>query len=172
MLKDTIFNRRTVRKYTDEAIDRDLLEELLMYASMGPSNGNSHPVEFLVVEDEEGKKKLAGIEQFGTAYVAQAPTVVVIIADTEICKTWVEEGAIAASYLQLLLEEEGFSSSWINIHGGKTPDKEDTEDYIRREFEIPDKYGVLCMIPIGKKNERTRKRKKFDIGEKAHYEKF
>lgn len=172
MLKETIFNRRTVRKYTDEVPDKALLEELLMYASMGPSNGNSHPVEFLIVEDPESKKKLAGIERFGTAYVATAPLVVVIIANTEICKTWVEEGAIAASYLQLLLEEEGFSSSWINIRGGKTPDKEDSEDYIRKEFGIPEKYGVLCMIPVGKKNERTKKRKEFEIGEKAHYEKF
>ncbi|MDO5712869.1 MAG: nitroreductase family protein [Tissierellia bacterium] len=172
MLKETIFNRRTVRKYTNEVMEKELLEELLMYASMGPSNGNSHPVEFLIVEEKENKKKLADVERFGTAYIADAPTVIVIIANKEVCKTWVEEGAIAASYLQLLLEEEGYSSSWINIHGNKTPDKEDTEDYVRREFNIPEKYGVLCLIPFGKKNERVRKRKEFEIGEKAHYEKF
>ena len=172
MIKDTIFERRTVRKYTKEAIDHEVLENLLMYASMGPSNGNSHPIEFLIIEDDAAKKKLAGVEQFGTAYVASAPTVVVIIGDMELNKNWIEEGAIAASYLQLLLEEEGFSSSWINLRGNKTPDKEDTEEYIRREFNIPEKFGVLCMIPIGKKDERTKKRKEFEIGEKAHYETF
>ena len=172
MLKETILNRRTVRKYTKDELEKEKLEELLMYASMGPSNGNSHPVEFIVVSDADKKKTLAGVEKFGTAYIADAPTVVLIIANKEVCKTWVEEGAIAASYFQLLLEEEGFSSSWINIHGNTTPDKEDTEDYIRREFHIPEKYGVLCMIPFGKKNERVRARKEFEIGEKAHYESF
>ena len=52
LLKDIILKRRTVRKYKDKEVDREKIEELLMYASMGPSNGNSNPVEFIIVDDK------------------------------------------------------------------------------------------------------------------------
>ncbi len=172
MLKDTIFNRRTTRKYKGGPVPHDLLENLLMHASMGPSAGNAHPIEFIVVEDPETKAKLAAVEKFGTAYVKDAPTLIVLIGDTETSRTWVEEGAIAAAYLGLLLEEEGYSSSWIHLHGLTTPEKEDTESYVRNLLGIPEKYGVLCMLPVGEKDERTKRRKEFPMGEKMHMEKF
>ena len=66
MLTDIIKNRRTVRAFKDKKVERETLEKLLMYASMAPSNGNAHPVEFLVIDDKEntviypyGKKNLS-----------------------------------------------------------------------------------------------------------------
>ena len=66
MLKDTILKRRSVRKYKDKEVDKEKLEELLMYASMGPSNGNSHPVEFIVVDDKEKIEELSNMDSFAT----------------------------------------------------------------------------------------------------------
>lgn len=172
MVEEIILQRRSIRKYTDEKVDKGELEEILMHSLMGPSNANARPVQFVVVEDKESLKKLAGVEKFGTTYIKDVPMVVLVIADTEASTTWVEEGAIAASYLQLLAEEKGYSTCWINVREGKTPEGVEMQDYIREEFSIPKKYGVLCMIPIGRKNEKVRKREKFEIGEKVHYEKF
>ena len=104
MLKDIILKRRSVRKYKDKEVDREKLEELLMYASMGPSNGNSHPVEFIVVDDKEKIEELSNMDSFATLYLKEAPLIVIVIANTDICKTWVEEASLTAAYLQLLLE--------------------------------------------------------------------
>lgn len=171
-LKELIFNRRTTRKYKGEPMDLEELKDLLMHASMGPSKGNAHPVEFLIVEDPESKKFLSQLERFGTIYVKDAPQVILILGDKSVDKTWIEEATITASYLGLLIEAAGYKSSWINLRGETTKDGEDTEEVVREYFNIPDNYGVLTMIPLGQKNERTRKRKEFDISPKVHLEKF
>lgn len=172
MVQEIILQRRSIRKYTEEKVDKSELEEMLMHALMGPSNANARPVQFVVVEDKESLKKLAGVEKFGTTYIKDAPLVVIVIADTEASPTWVEEGAIAGAYLQLLAEEKGYSTCWINLREGKTPEGIEMQEFVKEEFAIPKKFGVLCMIPMGKKDERVRKREKFEIGEKVHYEKF
>lgn len=172
-LKERIITRRATRKYKkDEKMDMEVLKELLMYASMGPSKANAHPVEFLLVEDEEKKKALAGLKKFGTAFLTEAPQILLILGDTEIDLTWVEEASISAAYLGLLLEEEGFSSTWVNIRGQKSADGQDAEDMVRELFNIPSKYGVLALIPFGIKDERTKTRKPFEIDEKLHIEEF
>lgn len=172
-LRERIIGRRATRKYkADQKMDHETLKDLLMYGSMGPSKGNAHPVEFVLVEEEENKKFLAGLKKYGTSFLGEAPQILIVIADTEVDMTWIEEGAIFASYFGLLLEEEGYSSTWINIRGQKTFDGQDSEEAIRKEFSIPDKYGVLALIPFGVKDERTKIRKPFEIDEKLHLEKF
>lgn len=172
-LRERIITRRATRKYkAEEKLDIETLKDLLMYASMGPSKGNAHPVEFILVEDPEKKKFLASLKKFGTAFLGEAPQILVVLGDTEVDTTWVEEASIFASYFGLLLEEEGYSSTWVNIRGQKTSDGKDSEEAIKEEFGIPEKFGVLALIPFGIKDERTKIRKPFDIGEKLHIEKF
>lgn len=172
MLKDTIKKRRSVRKYKEKEIDREVLENLLMYASMGPSNGNSHPVEFIVVDDKDEIQKLSEMNSFATMYLAGAPVIVIVIANTDICKTWVEESSIAASYLQLLCEEEGLSTCWINLVEGKTQDKTSYEEYFKEEFGVKAPYRASCLIPIGYKKMGTKDHEEFDVSSKIHYNKF
>ncbi|MDQ0508323.1 5,6-dimethylbenzimidazole synthase [Aedoeadaptatus ivorii] len=172
-LKERILKRRAVRKYVPgETMDRDTLLEVLMYASMGPSKGNAHPVEFLLVEDEEKKRKLAAIKRYGTKYLSDAPQILIVMGNTSVDSTWVEEASIAASYLGLLLEEEGFGSSWVNIRDQKTQEGEDAEAAVKKLFNIPPEYGVLALIPFGKQDERLPKRKPFDASEKLHTDSF
>lgn len=172
LLKDLIKKRRSVRKYKDKKIDREVLENILMYASMGPSNGNSHPVEFIVVDDKEKIEKLSEMNSFATMYLKEAPAIVIVMANTEICKTWVEEASIAASYLQLLCEEEGLSTCWINVKEGNTQDKISYEEYFKDEFGVKSPYRVQCLIPIGYKKMGTKNHEEFDISSKVHYNEF
>ncbi|MCD1147624.1 nitroreductase family protein [Peptoniphilus sp. KCTC 25270] len=171
-LKERIIERRATRKYTDEKMDLETLKELLMYASMGPSKANAHPVEFLLIEDPEKKKALAELKRFGTKFLGEAPQIIAVLGDMAIDTTWVEEASIAAAYLGLLLEEEGFSSTWINIREQTNAEGKDSEEILREIFNIPDNYGVLALIPFGKKDERTKKRKPFEIDEKLHIDEF
>ena len=172
MLKDIIFERRTVRKFKEDKVDRELLDELLKYSLMGPSYGNSRPVEFIVVEDKDTLNALSGIETFGTKYIAECPTVVIVMADTDLSETWVEECSIAASYLQLLAQEAGLNTAWVNLKDGETKDDVPMQEFTRNLFNLPKSYATLCMIPIGYGNEKVRKRVDFDASPKIHSEKF
>lgn len=172
MLKEIINNRRSVRKFKNEKIDHEKLEELLKYSLIGPSYGNSRPVQFIVVEDQDTLNTLSNIETFGTKYLADVPAVVVIFADRELSETWVEECSIAASYLQLLAQEEGFNTSWVNLKDGETKDGVQIQKFARDLFNLPANMSTLCMIPIGFGDEKARKRVDFNASPKIHYEKF
>lgn len=172
MLDEIIKDRRTIRKFEDKPVPREILEEILQYSLMGPSYGNARPVQFLVVEDKEKLKALSEIETFGTKYIADVPEVILIMADTEISQTWVEECSIAASYLQLLAQEKGLNTSWVNLKSGETNDGVEIQTFLRTLFEIPKNFSTLCMIPIGYGSEKVRKRDEFDVSSKVHYEKF
>ncbi|EFI41948.1 MULTISPECIES: nitroreductase family protein [Peptoniphilus] len=172
MLKDTILERRSIRKYKDEKVDRETLEEILMYSLMGPSYANSHPVQFLIIEDKESLKKLSEIETFGTRYIAEVPQVILILVDRELAPTWIEEGSVVASYLQLLAQENGLNTCWVDLKEGKTSKGDEIQAFLRELFDIPKKFSSLCMIPIGYGNEKVKKREKFDIATKIHNEKF
>lgn len=172
MIKEIIDKRRTIRKFTDEKVNHELLEELLMYSLMGPSYANARPVQFLVVEDKEGLEKLSEVERFSSKYVKDAPCAVVVMADTDLSKFAVEESTICASYLQLLAEDAGLATSWISLRGVVTKDKEASTEYVKREFGLPKNFEPLCVIPIGYRDEKAKKRVPFDVSPKVHYEKF
>lgn len=172
MLQELIKSRRTVRRFKAQEVDRKELEELLMYSTMGPSNGNSHPVEFIVVDDKEKIEQLSEMESFATLYLKEAPCIVIVMANTEICKTWVEECSIAAAYLQLLAKEKGLATAWINVKEGTTAAKMEFEEYFRETFSLPQKYRALCLIPIGYPKGGTKDHETYDMAEKVHYNEF
>lgn len=171
--KDMVKKRRSIRKYkAGEKMDEEILTEVLTYASMGPSKGNTHPVEFLVVEDEEKKKALASLKRFGTKYLADAPQIIVVIGNDTEEPTWIEEATIASAYLGLLLHAEGYASSWINIREQSDSEGRDSEEIVKELFGIPENYGILCLIPFGIADERVPARKYFDISSKVHKDSF
>ena len=52
-----IFNRRSVRKYTEESVSDEDLKSLLQAAMRAPSAGNEQPWEFIIFKDQETKEK-------------------------------------------------------------------------------------------------------------------
>lgn len=155
-LSELLHRRRSIRKYKDTAISPDLVSELMKAALMAPSSKRSTPWEFVLVEDKETLIKLSNARKSGSAFVDKAPLVIVMIADTEKTDVWVEDASIAAAYLQLQAEELGLGSCWVQVRSRQTADGEDTDAYIRRLLNIPEKYGVLCMIAVGVKDEEKK----------------
>ncbi|MBP2025867.1 nitroreductase family protein [Peptoniphilus stercorisuis] len=172
MLKEIINSRRSVRKFKEDKVDHELLEELLKYSLMGPSYGNARPVQFVIVEDQETLNTLSNIETFGTKYIADAPAVIIIMADRDLSETWVEECSIAASYFQLLAQEAGLNTSWANLKEGTTKDGVEIQQFARELFNLPKNMSTLCMIPVGYGNDKIRKRVDFDPSPKIHYNKY
>ncbi len=53
--------RRSVRHYKKKPVPRELVESILDIARYAPSGGNAQPVQWLVVQDPEEVRKLAGL---------------------------------------------------------------------------------------------------------------
>lgn len=60
-LFEAIKTRRSIRKYKDKKIPKELLYKILEAASWAPSGGNSQPWKFIIIEDKIKIKKLSDI---------------------------------------------------------------------------------------------------------------
>ena len=59
MDKNYFVNRRTVRRYTNEAISDEIVAQMLAEASHAPTTGNMQLYSVVTTRTEEGKAKLA-----------------------------------------------------------------------------------------------------------------
>lgn len=77
---DSIKNRRTIRKYTDQDIPDSLLNDLLEQAFRAPTMGNMQLYSVIVTRDPERKKRIAPAH-FNQPMVTSAPVVLTFCAD-------------------------------------------------------------------------------------------
>jgi len=74
--------RRSIRKYTEEAIPKDTLKEILRIAGTAPSPWNVQPWRAVVVESKDVKQELMSAA-YGQPQVGAAAAVLVVYSDME-----------------------------------------------------------------------------------------
>ena len=81
---DAIKTRRSIRHYKSDPIPEELLQKVLEAARWAPSWANSQCSRYIVVRDQEMRKKLAGSVRIGnsaTAALIEAPIAIVVCAE-------------------------------------------------------------------------------------------
>ncbi len=78
-LKEIIQRRRSIRRYREEPLPHDVIEELLVAARAAPSATNRQPWRFVVVRDKDLKNHLG--EAITQSFVTRAPVIVVCCID-------------------------------------------------------------------------------------------
>ena len=149
--------RRSVRQYTNEPVDRETIDKILTVAALAPSSYGQNPVEFVVVEDREQLSKLASCKRIGAPSVRIATAAVVVMADTTKGELWVEDASVAAGYLLLAAEQYGIGACWNQIHL-RDGQRLTASDEIRQLLGIPARYEVLCVVSLGNKGEQKAPR--------------
>lgn len=62
---NVIFNRTSVRKYEDKAVEAEKIDQILRAAMAAPSAANQRPWEFFVVKNKETLSALADCSPYG-----------------------------------------------------------------------------------------------------------
>lgn len=88
-LMECIKSRRSVRKYTDEPITHEVIEEIIDAARFSPSWKNTQIVRYNIIEDKEIMNKIAtdcvlGFE-FNTKTLSRATSILVVSYITKRC---------------------------------------------------------------------------------------
>lgn len=164
---DLLINRRSIRKYTDEALSPEQVKQILEAALISPSSKSTMGWEFVVIEEKEQLGKLALCKEFGAGPIAGAKLAVVVTADTTKSDVWIEDASIASIIMQLQAADLGIGSCWIQIRNRFGADGTPAEEYVREMLGIPGQYAVLSVITFGHKAEE---RKPYDP-EKTKWEK-
>lgn len=164
--------RRSVRKYTNDSIDENVLNEIMKVALTAPSSFGHRPVEFVVVKEKDMIKKLAQCKSLGGSQIIGSDVVIVVIVKLKRGEFWIEDGAIASSYILLAAEQYDIGACWVHIRN-RYGRKKTSEEEIRELLIIPEDYAVLNLISLGYKGENKRGYNESDFDfDKIHNEHF
>lgn len=97
MLLDSMKNRRSIRKYTEEKISESLLDELFEIASRASNTGNMQLYSVVVTRDQASKEKQAPMH-FNQKMVTEAPVLLTFCADANRFVKWAEQRKAEAGF--------------------------------------------------------------------------
>ena len=115
---NAIYERRSVKKYTDRPVPAELLDEILKAGSFA-ANGKAWQAPVMVaVTDPETRETLRRLnaEILGNSDADPfygAPTVVVVLSDSDRF-TYVEDGSLVIGNMMLAAYSLGVDSCWIH----------------------------------------------------------
>ena len=168
-----ITHRRSTRKFKEEPLSPEQVALILKAALMAPTSKGANSWQFVVVEDKSMLCQLAACKKQGAAFLDECTLAVVVLGDTSISDSWIEDASIASIYMQLQAEDLEIGSCWCQIRNRLTPDGHESEQYARELLGIPSQFGVLSIIGFGYKDQE---RKPFDesnlLWEKIHIGSF
>lgn len=160
--------RRSIRQFSGEKISDETISRILEIAAYAPSSWGGHPVEFIVIRDRRTMSELARCKAMGAGPLAFGDAAIVPIVDKRNLELWVEDAAVASTYLLLAAEACGVGACWIHMKDRRGHTNM-AEDDIRALLGIPEYYGILNAVSLGVKKKPAEPR---DHVAKVHQERF
>lgn len=156
-LLNILKKRKSIRKYTDENISDEVLNQIIEAGKLAPSGRNKKPVKLIPIRDKETLEYLSNTRSHGSQILAGANAAIVVIGDSELSDTWIEDCSIAMMIMQLQATELGVGNCWVQVRGRYLDETgELTADLIKSKLNIEDKYSVECMLSLGMPAEDWR----------------
>lgn len=155
--KEVIARRHSVRKFTDQPVDRGIIDEMIAEAMTAPSSRNSRSTGFMIVEDKSVLEAISEMRESGSAFVKDAAAAIVVLGDAGKTDLWVDNASISTTYLMLSAVDKGLGSCWVHVNGRPRSKTDATkgmaEDYLRELLGIKDNMKVLCVLALGYESE-------------------
>jgi nitroreductase len=174
-----LLERRSTNHFKSDPVPDEYLEAILKLGAQAPSGYNLQPWRFIVVRDQENRKRLQQVA-FNQPKVAEAPVVIIAVGMTEewkerageIFKEGAERGAgqvetweqAKDGAVQFLTTAQSMPV-WVNRHtmiavttmmlaaesyGFDTAPMEGFDAAgVKREFNIPEEGEVVALLAIG-----------------------
>ena len=165
-LKEALIKRRSVRKFTDEPVSVEHIEELLNAAMSGPSACNRCPWEFFVITKSETLEKLRGASRFSKM---KAPLAVVVCGNLShalpltLGGYWIQDCSAATENILLRATDLGLGAVWCGVH----PQKK-VEQRVSEILSLTKNWIPLNIIWIGHPDEAPEARTQYD-SRRVHY---
>jgi nitroreductase len=164
-----IRKRYSVRSFTNQKVEQNILLEILEAARMAPSAANFQPWHFIVITEPD---YLTEIQQaYPRAWFKEAPVCIVVCSDH--LHSWKRKPdgkdyadvdlAIAIDHLMLKATEMGLGTCWVcNFNLAVA----------RKILQLPDHIEPLAFIPIGYTDSQAPEKSRKALSEIVHWEKF
>lgn len=165
-VKRAIKDRRSVRKYSDKKVSKDLIIELIEAARLAPSGNNAQPWKFFIVQDKKIVNSFREKDIFPQDWVYAAPVIIVCCSDAKAYSKNIEgiddankiralrDLSIASAHIVLRSVELGLGTCYVGWRD---------EEKLKEILSIPRDYVLPYVITVGYANETPGPRPRKDM---------
>ncbi len=152
MIYEKIINRRTIRRYLNREVPRDVLIRCVDAARLSPSMANKQPLKYIIVNDEELLEEVfstlhwAGyLPDFSPSKEEMPRAYIIILLDREISEYGDYDAGIAAMSISMVAYDEGLGTCILaSIE----------RERLREILRIPEKLEIKLVVALGYPAER------------------
>ncbi len=163
-----IFKRHSVRRFKDEKVSDELIENLLKAGMQAPSSCNSQPWEFIVVSDKEDKEAISKMHRFASPAAGASHLIITLGNLNEAKVIGMIEQDLGACNENILLQatHEGLGAVWLGFHP-----IEDRTLRLKEYLNIPDYCIPFSVICVGWPLNESEVKLRYDES-KVHFDRF
>ena len=133
---ETMWKRRSIRKYKSNPIPEDDLNLILEAARRAPTGANRQNWRMIVVTDPDLKKKTAEACN-NQMWMADAAVILCLVTTPGEGKT---NGAIVLDHAILAATSLGYGTCWVGAYSAEK---------VKEVLGIPEDHGVVNLTPLG-----------------------
>jgi len=147
MIYEKITSRRTIRKYLQKDVPKEVLTRCVDAARLSPSGANRQPLKYVIVEAKDILKEVfrtlswAGyLPDYQPSEGEMPRAYIVILLDKEIRKNSGHDAGIASMSISIVAYDEGLGSC---ILGAVNRAK------LRQILNIPNQFDIVLVVALG-----------------------
>jgi nitroreductase len=156
---ETLLTRRSIRRYTSEAVPEDVIHAILEAAMSAPSANNEQAWQFIVITDRKVMQEAHKLHPYSDPLI-EAAVAIVVCGDLSRVQSkgfWVQDCSAATENLLLAAHAKGLGAVWMGVY----PD-EARSGKLRQLFGTPDTIVPFSLIAIGHPAEHIPPAQRFD----------
>ncbi len=150
---EVIEKRKSVRRYSERPVEREVLDAIVNVAQTAPSSRNSKSSAFMIIEDKDVLEALSLMRDYGASPLKSAQAAIVVMGDTSKTDLWIDNCAISATFIQLAVTAMDLVSCWIHVNGRprfkEEPEGPGASEYVSELLGIKDGLKPYCVVAIG-----------------------
>lgn len=147
---NSIFSRRSIRKYINKPVEKEKIETLVKAAMQAPSAGNQQPWEFLILQNRNSLNKLSKMSSY-SKLLLNSPLAIVLFGnknDMSHPRFWEQDMAAAAENMLIQAVELNLGAVWLGV----APNN-DRMEFVRNLFILSENLLPFGVISIGYSDE-------------------
>lgn len=142
-LREAIYGRRSIRKYSSTPVPKDILLEIIQAGTWAPSACNVQGWRFIIIDKKE---KFADMVENGAAsFLKNVNQAILVLYDNRTDNLeyldYIQSASACIQNMLLMAHSLNVGTCWVNF----LP----TKKVMRKLFSIPEIYSPIALITIG-----------------------
>lgn len=165
---DLIMKRRSIRKYSDDPIDKGTIENILDAADAAPCARGLRSWHFIVIDDRSILDRIPDFHRY-SKMVLGAPLVILVCGDASVEPNegyWVQNCSAATENILLAATSKGLGSVWLGIYPRKN-----RMDGVLSLISLPDHIIPFSIVVLGRSLEKKEQHGGYDPS-RVHWNKW